>query len=158
MILLGEGGAVTLLVPAFASAPGALLRARLNPGGAPASAVGYSAPEAVAAYEATPATDVYGLAALAYAALTGYAPLGQLNLKPHPQGVEGELARCVEASLNQLPALRPTMEPSPRRSRRRPSPRREPRSRRRTDRSRRGSGPPRRSRRSGRAPRRCRRC
>ena len=34
MILLGEGGAVTLLVPAFASAPGALLRARLNPGGA----------------------------------------------------------------------------------------------------------------------------
>lgn len=44
MILLGEGGAVTLLVPAFASAPGALLRARLNPGGAPASAVGYSAP------------------------------------------------------------------------------------------------------------------
>jgi len=109
MICVGEGGAVTLLVPAFASAPGALLRARLNPGGAPASAVAYSAPEAVAAYEATPAADVYGLAALAYTALTGYAPLGQLNLKPYPQGVEGELARCVEASLNQLPALRPTM-------------------------------------------------
>ncbi len=110
MIWLGEGSSVTLLAPAFASAPGALLRARLHPGGAPAAAVGYAAPEAVAAYEATPATDVYALAALAYAALTGYAPLGQVNIKPYPQGPEGLLARCVEASLNQLPAMRPTME------------------------------------------------
>lgn len=110
MLWIGEGGAVTLLVPAFASAPGAVLRARLHPGGAAGAAVGFAAPEAVAAYEATPAADVYGLAAAVYAALTGYAPLGQVNLKAHAAGAMGVLAASVEAALNQTPAQRPTME------------------------------------------------
>ena len=110
MLWLGAGDAVTLLVPTHASAPGAALRARLHPGGATAAAVGFAAPEAVAAYEVTPATDVYGLAAVVYATLTGYAPLGQVNLKPYAPGAAGELAARVEAALNQVPSMRPTME------------------------------------------------
>lgn len=110
MLWIGEAGAVTLLVPALASAPGAALRARLHPGGASAAAVGFAAPEAVAAYEATPATDVYGLAAVVYSTLTGYAPLGQVNLRPFAAGPDGALGQCVEEALNQVPALRPSME------------------------------------------------
>lgn len=109
MIWLDASDAPVLLFPAHASAPGAALRARLHPGGAPATAVGYAAPEAAAAYEATPATDVYGLAAAVYESLTGYAPLGQVNLRPYAAGPAGALAACVEAALNQVPAMRPTM-------------------------------------------------
>ncbi len=110
MIWIGAGDTATVMVPAHASKPGAALRARLHPGGATATAVGFAAPEAVAAYEVTPATDVYGLAAVVYATLTGYAPLGQVNLKPYAIGAAGELAARLEAALNQVPTLRPTME------------------------------------------------
>lgn len=108
MLRVDDAGKVTLLVPAHASAPGAVLRARLHPGGAAATAVVFAAPEVAAAAEVTPAADVYGLAALAYLALTGYAPLGQVNLRA--PGAPRPFAEMLDAALNQVPAMRPTME------------------------------------------------
>lgn len=86
MLWLDEAGKVTLLVPACACAPGGVLKARLHPGGVSAIAVGFAAPEAVEGAEVTPATDVYGLAAVAYAALSGTAPLGQVTEGPELVG------------------------------------------------------------------------
>lgn len=94
---------VLLLTYARRATPGALLHARIHPGGTPASAVGFAAPEVVAAYECTAASDVYGLAAIVYATLTGYSPLGQVNLPA------SALASRVYAALNQQPSARPTM-------------------------------------------------
>lgn len=106
-IVVDEGGAPTLLVPTAASAPGALLRARLHPGGEDPAAAGFVSPEVLAGVEATPASDVYSLAALTYAALTGFTPVGQVNLRPFAPTPAGALAACVESALNQSPAMRP---------------------------------------------------
>ncbi len=108
MLRVDEGGRVTLLVPAHASAPGAVLTARLHPGGAPAIAVGFAAPEAAAGAEVTAATDVYGLAAIAHAALTGYAPLGQLE-RTAARNLSG-FGAMVDGALRQVPPMRPSME------------------------------------------------
>ncbi|MEZ4410972.1 MAG: hypothetical protein R3A52_31510 [Polyangiales bacterium] len=108
MLRVDDAGAVTLLFPAHAVAPGAVLRARLHPGGAHAAAVAFAAPESVAGATATPAADVYSLAALAYATLTGRAPLGQVSARgPAPLA---ELVTWVRAALDQSPTARPTMD------------------------------------------------
>jgi hypothetical protein len=101
---------VALLTPARASAAGAVLRARLHPGGAGPATVAFASPEVVAGTEVTAASDVYSLAALTYATLTGNAPVGQVNLQHYAAGPQGDLARMVAAALDQTPARRPTME------------------------------------------------
>lgn len=101
---------VALLTPARASAPGAVLRARLHPGGAGPGAVAWASPEVIAGADATPASDVYGLAAVAYATLTGAAPAGQVNLQHHAAGRHGDLARAIAAALDASPAARPAMD------------------------------------------------
>ncbi len=108
MLRVDEAGKVTVLVPAHASAPGAVLKARLHPGGAPAIAVGFAAPEAVEGAEVTAATDVYGLAAIAYATLTGQAPLGQVE-RTAARSLSGSGA-LVDGALRQVPPMRPSME------------------------------------------------
>lgn len=110
LVWTDASNAAALLVPSRASSPGATLRARMHPGGAALTAVGFAAPEVVAAYEVTPASDVFGLAAIVYATLTGYPPLGQVNLAGSPASPDGDLARAVDAALNQVPASRPSME------------------------------------------------
>lgn len=101
---------VALLTPSRASAPGALLRARLHPGGAAPTTVAWASPEVIAGAEVTPASDVYSLAALAYATLTGAPPVGQVNLQHYAAGRQGDLARAVASALDQSPARRPTMD------------------------------------------------
>ncbi len=110
MLRVDDAGAVTLLVPARSANAGALLAARVHAGAAPATAVGYAAPEVAAAFEATPASDVYGLAAIAYATLTGYSPLGQVNLPVAEVGPHGDLARLTQRALNLSPGSRPTLD------------------------------------------------
>lgn len=99
-----------LLAPARASLPGAVLRARLHPGGVAPHTVAWAAPEVIAGTDATPASDVYSLAAITYATLTGSAPLGQVDLRYHATGPRGDLARALAASLDTSPANRPSME------------------------------------------------
>jgi diguanylate cyclase (GGDEF)-like protein len=71
------------------------LARRLGDRGEPAGTPGFIAPESVLSQAESPATDVYGLAATAYALLTGQAPFGraddyrellrrQLEDRPHP--------------------------------------------------------------------------
>ncbi|MFO0608630.1 MAG: hypothetical protein U0324_36020 [Polyangiales bacterium] len=101
---------VALLTPARASAPGAVLRARLDPGGAGPGAVAWASPEVIEGADATPASDVYGLAAVVYATLTGAAPAGQVNLQHHAAGRQGDLARTIAAALDASPGARPAMD------------------------------------------------
>jgi len=100
---------VALLTPSRASSPGALLRARLHPGGEGPATVAFASPEVIAGAEVTAASDVYSLAAITYATLTGTAPVGQVNLQHYASGPQGDLARTVAAALDQTPARRPTM-------------------------------------------------
>lgn len=106
---LDATGAPALLVASRESRPGAAMRARLHPGGEDPASLGFAPPEVLAGVEATPASDVYALAALVYAATTGYAPVGQLNLRPYATDADGALAQRLEAALNQSPRLRPPM-------------------------------------------------
>ncbi|HEY5951289.1 MAG TPA: protein kinase [Kofleriaceae bacterium] len=82
---------------------------------------GYVAPEVIAGQEATPRSDVYGLAATAYALLTLAAPWGdgndviarQLSGKPvaPPSSLRAEIAgadKIITAALAADPKLRPT--------------------------------------------------
>jgi hypothetical protein len=83
------------------------LRARLAHG-APLESVAYAAPEAIAGYDVGPASDVYSLAAVTFATVTGYAPLGQVELEGASPSLTA-LARCVRSALDQAPHRRPTM-------------------------------------------------
>ncbi len=101
---------VVVLAPGCASAPGALLRARLHPGGAAVATVAFAAPEVVLGTEVSPASDVYSLAAVVFATLTGSAPLGRVGLPAYEDGPHGELARTLAQCLDPVAAHRPPME------------------------------------------------
>ncbi len=105
----GEGGRVALLVPARRPPAGALLGARLRAGAPPAVAA-FSAPEVVTGYEATPASDVYALAALAHEIVTGRAPLGQIDFAEARQGPFSRLAPVLERALAASPLARPSAD------------------------------------------------
>ncbi|HEX6577141.1 MAG TPA: serine/threonine-protein kinase [Jiangellaceae bacterium] len=64
---------------------------------------GYSAPEVVAGHPAQPGSDVYGLAAVALRALTGYVPTHALLLPGIPPATQGALAQAM----NPDPSRRP---------------------------------------------------
>lgn len=96
-----------ILVPGRRLAPGALLAARLQAGARPAI-TSFAAPEVVTGYEATPASDVYALAALAHEIITGRAPLGQIDFGEARQGPFTRLAAVVERGLAADPRLRPS--------------------------------------------------
>jgi hypothetical protein len=100
---------VSLLTPSHASLPGAVLRARLNPGTASPEIVSYAAPEVLTATEVTPASDVFALAAITYAALTRRAPMGRSNVHTYELGHQGALARLVASALDESAAVRPAM-------------------------------------------------
>lgn len=85
--------------------------------------IGFAAPEVLGGEPATPATDVYGLAATLHAALAGQAPfagteeesfaarIGRVMTQPPPDlrplGVAPALAAVVESALAKDPAQRP---------------------------------------------------
>jgi serine/threonine protein kinase len=64
---------------------------------------GYAAPEVVAGYPAQPGSDVYGLAAVALRALTGYVPTHALLVPGIPPATQGALAQAM----NPDPSRRP---------------------------------------------------
>ncbi len=101
-----------ILVPGQRLGPGASLMARLRHGSATAAEVSFAAPEVVTGFEATEASDVYSLSALAHRLLSGFAPLGQIDfgVARHPASPLHELASYVAAGLSAAPANRPPLE------------------------------------------------
>jgi hypothetical protein len=78
--------------------------------GGEAGTVGYSDPAGHDGTPATPAGDVYGLAAVCYTALTGTTPgPGRQPLHQMAPGVPPALAHIIEAGLQAQPAQRPAM-------------------------------------------------
>ena len=108
MLRAAPGAEVTLLVPARPVAASALLRARLGAGALPEETA-WAAPEVVAGEEATPAADVYALAALTYGLLARRPPLGMLEVgraaEGLPYGVAGALTRALAPDPARRPAL-----------------------------------------------------
>lgn len=100
------GGGHLLVVPAAPTDAAALLRARLAAGTDP-EAVAWAAPEVARGAPATPASDCYGLAALAYRALAGQAPLGQVQAPRTEPGPKRGLAATMMRALSADPAKRP---------------------------------------------------
>jgi hypothetical protein len=96
-----------LLVPATPIDAQALLQVRLRAGAGP-NAVAYVAPEVVRGGQASPAADVYALAAMAYAAATGHAPLGQMT--PERSRVAPSLWRVLARALDSWPGPRPPID------------------------------------------------
>jgi len=64
---------------------------------------GYTAPEVVAGYPAQPGSDVYGLAAVALRALTGYVPTQALLLPGIPPATQGALAQAMHSDPSRRP-------------------------------------------------------
>jgi hypothetical protein len=106
-VRVGQGGAVALLRCARRLPPGALLAARLR-AGASSAIVAYAAPEVALGRTPTVASDVYGLAALVFEAVTSSAPLGQLDLSGARSGPLAALAAVVERALAAAPEARPS--------------------------------------------------
>jgi hypothetical protein len=104
-----DGGGVAILMPAKRPAPGALVGARLS-GGAPPVVASFSAPEVILGYEATAASDVYALSAMAHEIVTGCAPLGQIDFNDAERGPLADLAAWVKRGLAANPSSRPTAE------------------------------------------------
>lgn len=103
-----EDGAPLLLTPAAPVDALALLRARLRAADADPTTVAYAAPEVLAGRAATAAADVYSLAALAYRALSGQAPLGQVDPPRAVPGATG-LSTLVTRGLSAAPERRPRL-------------------------------------------------
>lgn len=102
-------GKLVLLRPARSVPAGALLAARMGSGASPAG-VAFAAPEVATAFEATPASDVYAVAALAHRLATGQPPLGQLDFRDAAQGAMSPLASAIQRSLAASPHARPSIE------------------------------------------------
>jgi len=64
---------------------------------------GFSAPEVVAGYPAQPGSDVYGLAAVALRALTGYVPTQAILLPGIPPATQGALAQAMHPDPTRRP-------------------------------------------------------
>jgi serine/threonine protein kinase len=69
---------------------------------------GYRAPEVAAGSPATPAADVYGFAATAFALLTGRPPGGTL---PAWDGVEASIVPALERTIRRGLAIEPERRP-----------------------------------------------
>lgn len=100
-LILTRGGHVKLVDFGLSSTP--LMPGRRS--GTP----GYRAPELVTGAPPSPASDVYGLAATAFALLTGHAPDGVL---PAWEGVDPALAGQLEAALRLGLATDPARRPA----------------------------------------------
>lgn len=101
-------GNANLVCAAEAFEPAALIRARLVAGAHPAS-VGFAAPEVVSGAPATPASDVYSIAALAVWAIGGRIPLGQFDLRELTLGLGAELGPLLTRALAPAPERRPAL-------------------------------------------------
>jgi len=110
-VRLAPGGAL-LLTPSRRLAPGASLTARLRFGDAPPTEVAFAAPEVATGFETTSASDVYALAAVTQLILSGFAPLGQIDVEaaPHASSPLRALADQVAGALSASPGRRPTLE------------------------------------------------
>jgi WD40 repeat protein/tRNA A-37 threonylcarbamoyl transferase component Bud32 len=100
-LVLTTGGRVVLVDFGWSSVPGAPRRR----GGTP----GYAAPELAAGEGASRATDVYSLAATAFALMTGAAPCG---IRPEWEGIDPAAAEQLEASLRRGLATDPARRPA----------------------------------------------
>jgi WD40 repeat protein/class 3 adenylate cyclase/energy-coupling factor transporter ATP-binding protein EcfA2 len=99
-LILTTGGRVKLVDFGISSAPNALRRRLGTPG--------YRAPELAADGAPSRASDVYALAATAFALLTGSAPAGVL---PSWEGIEPAQAEQLEAAIRLGMATDPTRRP-----------------------------------------------
>ena len=77
---------------------------------APAGTAGYAAPEVAAGQTPTPASDVFSLAATAFALLTGSAP--RPGARPAWTGIDVERAGLVEFALRRGLAIDPARRPA----------------------------------------------
>lgn len=103
---VGAQGPV-LVTPARPVDAGALLRARLGPGRADPADAAFAAPEVVRGRPVTPAADTYALGALAYQALTGEPPLGQVVVPAVARSVQ--LRTLLGRALAAGPGMRPEL-------------------------------------------------
>jgi non-specific serine/threonine protein kinase len=76
----------------------------------PAGTAGYAAPEVASGQPPTPASDVFSLAATAFALLTGRPP--RPGVRPSWTGIDPERARLVEFALRRGLAVDPTKRPA----------------------------------------------
>ena len=100
-LILTTGGRIKLVDFGLSSAPGAPWRRVGTPG--------YRAPELAAGAGASRASDVYGLAATAFALLTGAAPAGVL---PSWEGIDPAQAGQLEAAIRLGMATDPAQRPA----------------------------------------------
>ncbi|RMG10517.1 MAG: hypothetical protein D6731_17310 [Planctomycetota bacterium] len=105
----GVGSRCALVVPARAVSAPRLLRARLAAGADPV-AVAYAAPEVVCGEGASPASDVYSLAACAARVLNGRPPLGRTALGAATKGLGASLGPILSRALDPDPAARPPLD------------------------------------------------
>jgi hypothetical protein len=106
MLLRREHETLVIVPPAGLDAP-ALLAARLRAGAHPTE-VAYAAPEVAHGSPATPASDVYSLAALAFAAIGGRAPLALVDARSVFTHFGDDVAEALIAALDPLPEERPS--------------------------------------------------
>lgn len=99
-LVLTRGGRIVLVDFGLSSSPGA----RHARGGTP----GYAAPELAAGEPPSRATDVYALAATAFALLTGEAPTG---IRPPWDGVDPAQAELLEEAIREGLATDPARRP-----------------------------------------------
>src|SRR6478609_4329215 len=100
-LILTKGGRVKLVDFGMSSAPNALRRRIGTPG--------FRAPELASDGAPSRARDIYGLAATAFALLTGSAPAGVL---PAWEGIQPELADQLEAAIRMGMATAPQRRPA----------------------------------------------
>jgi len=100
-LILTRGGRITLVDFGLSSAPNVPLRRAGTPG--------YRAPELAAGGMPSRASDIYALAATAFALLTGAAPAGLL---PSWDGIEPEQAEQLEAAIRLAMSTDPARRPA----------------------------------------------
>lgn len=104
--VLRLGGRTGVVVPPAGIDAAALLSARLR-SGAQATEVAFVAPEVVHGAAATAASDVYSLAALAFAVVGRRAPLALVDARATLQPLGEEVADVLLAALDPHPERRP---------------------------------------------------
>jgi branched-subunit amino acid transport protein AzlD len=107
-VIWSSGQRVELLTAGAPLDAAGLLRARLVAGAHPAS-IGFVSPEVISGVPATPASDVYSLAALVVWALSGRIPLGQFDLYPIAVGLGKGLAPLLTQCLAPAAESRPSL-------------------------------------------------
>jgi hypothetical protein len=107
MLLRGERR-IAVIVPPSGVDAAALLGARLRSGAHPTE-VAYAAPEVAHGSPATPASDVYALAALAFAAIGRRAPLALVDAPGLLSHLGDDVTGTLLAALDPRPERRPTV-------------------------------------------------